>query len=315
MRLVLAGTPDFATEVFRHILHSHHEVLALIAQPDKPFGRTGELKAPSTKNLLLEYKGADSKFANCEILQPSALDEGFIAQVRALKPEAILVVAYGRILPRGFLDIAPCVNIHASLLPKWRGASPLQQMILEQGEYYGVSAMRIEEGLDSGAILGLSFVKNYGQDLPTLALELAHKGGALSLKILSDLESARPRLAPLKQIQADASYCVKVKKSDGAVDFRNALSLWRAYLAYCAWPHIYIHSAQGYTLKLFEVELVESTQTHRAGEILKVDSESVVVGCEKGSVRIGALQQEGKARLKAPIYLNGKRLHKGDILS
>lgn len=314
MRLVLAGTPDFASELFMPIIHSHHEILALIAQPDKPFGRKGELKAPSTKAMLCAQAQENPRFQACQILQPSHIDKECIERVRALKPQAILVVAYGKILPCEFLDIAPCINIHASILPQWRGASPIQQMILSQSVYFGVSAMRIEKGLDSGAILALSYVKNRAQDFPTLSHELAQKGAHLALKVLQDLEYTTPCITPLKQIHADASYCAKIKKSDGLVHFDCAKTLYSTYLAYCTWPHIFIQSTQGYILKLFEVEIVETLKQHSAGEILCIESQSIIVGCRRGSIRIKTLQQEGKSRLQASVYVRGKRLKQGDIL-
>ncbi|RDU60154.1 methionyl-tRNA formyltransferase [Helicobacter marmotae] len=301
MRLICAGTPAFATHIFSH-LSKEHEILALICQPDKPFGRKGELKPPHTKESLGHI--------GIPILQPSHIDEPFIAHIRALKPDMIIVVAYGQILPTAFLKIAPCINIHASILPKWRGASPLQQMIMSKEPYFGISAMLMNERLDSGEILGLSYIENTQQDINKLSLELASLGAKLALYVIAHFQS----IEPIKQIDADASYCTKIKKSDGYIEFDCASKIYSAYLAYCTWPHIFIKSTHGYTLKLFDVSLIESSSSHKAGEILQIESPYIIVGCTQGSLRIGALQQEGKNKLEAATYLRGKHLKMGDIL-
>lgn len=303
MKLILAGTPAFASAIFAPLIENKtFEILALICQPDKPFGRKGELKSPHTKETFLSQ--------DIQILQPDKITESVIATLQALKPDAILVVAYGKILPKAFLDIAPCINIHASILPLWRGASPLQQMILSQNAYFGITAMKMNEKLDEGDILGISYVPNTRQNITELSLQLASIGAKLAQYVLTHLQ----KIEPLRQINADASYCTKIKKSDGCVSLESANDVYRHYLAYCEWPHIFIKSTKGYTLKLFDVALIESCNTHKVGEILNIESQSIVIGCKCGSVRIGSLQQEGKAKLNAAIYLRGKRLNVGDIL-
>lgn len=184
-------------------------------------------------------------------------------------------------------------------------------MILAQPEYFGVSAMRIDEGLDSGDILGFSYVPNTQQNLLTLSSELAQAGAKLALKILKSFD----HIAPLPQIHAQASYCKKIKKSDGEVSFtQNAKEIYLASLAYLPWPGVFTQSPNGYMLKLFDISLIESTQSHTAGEILKLESGGIIIACQKGSLRIGFIQQEGKNKLEALTYARGKRLTQGDIL-
>ena len=306
MRVILAGTPSFASAIFAPLLEdSSFEILALICQPDKPFGRKGELKAPHTKEMIIQ-----KNLQHIQILQPSSINSAFIESIRDLKPDMILVVAYGKILPQAFLDIAPCVNIHASLLPQWRGASPIQQMLLTQPKFFGITAMKMNLQLDSGEILGFSYLANTGQNFTLLCEQLSHLGAKLAIHTLKHFDEIKP----LKQYDLDSSYCGKIVKSFGKVELENAKSVYYAYLAYCEWPHIFIQSESGYTLKLFDLHLIESTQTHKRGEILSIDSQSIVVGCLMGSLRIGFLQQEGKAKIQAPLYINGKRLKIGDIL-
>lgn len=307
MRLILAGTPQFATEVFAPIIESkQYEIIGLICQPDKPFGRKAQLKAPHTKQYI-----QDQNLDQIQIFQPETIDELFIESIAQLKPDVILVVAYGKILPKSFLQLAPCINIHASILPALRGASPLQHMILSQPRSFGVSAIHIDERLDSGDMLGFSYIPNTQQDLPTLSSQLARAGGKLALRILANLN----RIAPLPQIHSDATYCTKIKKSDGEVHFsQNAQDIYHASLAYVPWPGIFTQSPKGYMLKLFELTLIESSQSHQAGEILDIGERGVVVGCQRGSLKIGYIQQEGKSKLEATTYIRGKRLKQGDKL-
>lgn len=300
MKLVCAGTPEFATDIFASLAEKH-EILALICQPDKPFGRSANMKAPHTKEFF-EPLGI-------EILQPTNIDESFVSHIKTLNPDVIVVVAYGKILPSIFLNIAPCINIHASILPSWRGASPLQQMILAKEHYFGVSAMKMNETLDSGEILGISYILNTQQNIIALSKELAIRGAKLAHYVLTHIESIKP----LKQIDADASYCKKIKKQDGCVSLDSAEDVFRAYLAYCIWPHIFIKSTN-YRIKISDLEIVEANNTHKAGEILRIESQSIIVGCAKGSLKIGTLQQDGKNALQAALYIRGKRLKVGDIL-
>lgn len=303
MKILFAGTPAFATTIFERIYHENiFTIVGLLCQPDKPFGRKGELKPPHTKEY---FKTLDVK-----ILQPEKIDENVVKTIESLAPDVILVVAYGKILPTRFLNIARCINIHASLLPQWRGASPLQQMLINQPAYFGITAMNISPKLDSGEILGYSYVPNTHQNFPTLSLELAQSGGKLALKVLKNLSS----LQAIKQINADSTYCQKIKKNDGCVTFDNAREIYHKYLAYCVWPHIFIYSSLGYTLKLSRISLCDVSSSNTQGEILAIESDSIIIGCSKGSLRIQNLQQEGKKTLGAVEYLCGKRLKVGEIL-
>lgn len=304
-RLVLAGSSSFATAVFEP-LFVHFNILALITQRDKPFGRSAKLKPPHTK----EHLSQKLESVSAKIFQPERIDEALISDIRALKPEIILVVAYGKILPRAFLDIALCINIHGSILPQLRGASPLQQMILAQPKYFGITAIKMSEALDSGDMLGFAYIENNGQDINALSVALASCASRLVCDIIVHLDM----IAPLKQIESNATYCGKITKANGLVSLESAKSVYYAYLAYCAWPHIFIKSEKGYSLKLFGIELVESSKAHTMGQILAIESSAIILGCKEGSIRVAQVQQEGKGKLDASIYLQGKRLKVGDIL-
>ncbi len=303
MRIVFMGTPGFAEVILRALVGDKDiEVVGLFTQMDKPFGRKKELKAPETKTYILE------NHLNIPIFQPQSLKEPEIQILKDLKPDFIVVVAYGKILPKEVLEIAPCINAHASLLPKYRGASPIHEMILNDDKIYGISTMLMGLGLDSGDILeSASFLREDYLNLDALSLKLAHMGAALLLSTLKNFSSITRK----PQDHMQASFCKKITKADGLVGFKDAKSLFLKSLAFKSWPEIFLESS----LKLLEVELVENEKSHKEGEILEIDEKGVLVGCLKGSVRIARLQAVGKKPLKAKDYLNGKRLKVGGILA
>ncbi len=303
MRIVFMGTPGFAEVILRALVKDEEiKVVGLFTQMDKPFGRKKELKAPETKTYILE------NHLNIPIFQPQSLKEPEVQILKVLKPDFIVVVAYGKILPKEVLSIAPCINVHASLLPKYRGASPIHEMILNDDKIYGISTMLMDVGLDSGDILeSASFLREDYLDLETLSLKLAYMGAALLLSTLKNFSSITRK----PQDHAQASFCKKITKADGLVGFKDAKSLFLKSLAFKSWPEIFLENS----LKLLEVELVENEKSHKEGEILEIDEKGVLVGCLKGSVRIARLQAVGKKPLKAKDYLNGKRLKAGGILT
>ncbi|PAF44223.1 methionyl-tRNA formyltransferase [Helicobacter sp. 11S02596-1] len=303
MRILFMGTPYFAQVILEKILEdSHFEVVGLFAQPDRPFGRKQELKSPATKEYVIQ------KNIPIPIFQPQNLDEESFGVIAKLKPDAIVVVAYGKILPKQILASAKCLNIHASVLPNYRGASPIHEMILNDDKIYGVSVIAMEAGLDSGDILGVSaFEREKPLGLEALLPILAEMGGALAIKVLKNLKI----IQPLKQRHADATYCKKIIKNQGLVDFENAKEIYLKFLAYSTWPQIFLPSG----LKLFGIELVCQTEEYQKGEILSVQKDSIVVGCLRGTLRIGALQSPGKQKMDAKTYIQGKRLKIGDVLA
>ncbi len=305
MRIVFMGTPGFAEVILRALVenkNNHIEVVGLFTQRDKPFGRKKELKAPETKTYILE------NHLNIPIFQPQSLKEPEVQILKDLKPDFIVVVAYGKILPKEVLAIAPCINVHASLLPKYRGASPIHEMILNDDRIYGISTMLMDVELDSGDILeSASFLREDYLNLDALSLKLAHMGAALLLSTLKNFSSITRK----SQDHMQASFCKKITKADGLVGFKDAKSLFLKSLAFKSWPEIFLENS----LKLLDVELVENEKSHKEGEILAIDEKGVLVGCLKGSVRIARLQAVGKKPLKAKDYLNGKRLKIGGILA
>lgn len=300
LKIAFFGTPLFAKNILESLVENPaFKIIALVTQEDKPFGRKKELKAPETKAFLHAHN------PQIPIFQPQKVSD-ILGDLRTLQPDILLVVAYGRILPKAIIDEFYCINIHGSILPKYRGASPINAMILNDEKFLGVTAIKMSEGLDSGDMLGFSFVKNGGENMSESIALLSQMGANLSVKILTRLNV----IAPLAQIGADSSHCHKLTKIDGIVGFTNAKEIFLKSLAYELYPQIALKSG----LKLFGVKINETDSHHSAGEILEIRKNAVVVGCERGSIIVESLQAVGKNKVSAVDYLNGARLKVGDIL-
>lgn len=305
LKIAFFGTPLFAKNILETLLresqaHESFEIIALITQEDKPFGRKRELKAPETKAFVLE------KNLQIPIFQPQKVSE-ILSDLRVLKPDIALVVAYGKILPKIMTDEFFCINIHGSILPKYRGASPINAMILNADEFLGVSVIKMNERLDSGDIFGFSVIKNTDFGAQNASVILSAMGANLALKVINRLN----QIAPLKQNDCDSSHCQKLTKRDGIVSFTSAKEIFLKSLAYEIYPQIALENG----LKLFGVKINELELSHNAGEILEVYESSIVVGCENGSIIVKSLQSAGKNKMSALAYLNGARLKVGDILA
>lgn len=303
MKIVYMGTPDYATIIFEKLLENNYDIVALFTQPDKPVGRKQVLTPPHIKQFALEHG------LSLPIYQPKTLkDINVVQTIKDLKPDIIIVAAYGQILPKSVLDIAPCINLHASLLPLYRGASPIQQSLINNDEYTGVTAMLMDEGLDSGDILGLKYIK-IGNDTVVAELfdRLSKVAAELTIDVLENFENIKPKIQNL----AGVSHCGKVNKKDGLVDFSSAYDFYNKYRAYKTWPDIYLESG----MKIKECELLEIESTNKAGEILKIEKDYIIVGFNKGSIKIVSLQPQSKKQMNASDYIRGARLELGNILS
>ena len=302
-KIVFMGTPDYATKIFEEILNSSYELVGLFTQPDKPVGRKQVITAPHIKQFCLDNN------LTLPIFQPEKLrgNEEAKKQIEDLKPDFIIVAAYGQILPKEILDIAPCINLHASLLPKYRGASPIQESLLNDEEYTGVTSMLMEEGLDSGDILGLQYLKI----TPTMEVaeafdKLSIIAANLTITTLNKFDNIKAK----KQNDSEVSFCKKIKKEYGEVDFSNAKKLYLKYKAYSYWPGVFLNSG----LKLKNITFSETLSTNIEGEILSFDENSVSIGCTKGSLKIATIQAPSKKAVSAIDYIRGQRLIIGNIL-
>ena len=302
-RILFMGTPDYATEIFKELLNSKYEIIGLFTQPDKPVGRKQVLTPPHIKQFCIEQN------LNIPIFQPLKLrgNEEAKNQIEDLKPDFILVAAYGQILPKDILDIAPCINLHASLLPKYRGASPIQESLLNNDIYTGVTSMLMEEGLDSGDILGLQYLKITATMEVSAAFDkLSQIAAKLTIATLDNFENIRP----IKQNESEVSFCKKIKKEDGLVDFFDAKKLYLKYKAYSYWPGIFLESE----LKLKDIELNDEISINNQGQILEIKNDFIVIGCKKGSLRIKTLQAPSKKAINSIDFIRGQRLEINSIL-
>lgn len=303
IRVLFMGTPEYARVILEALCSCNDiDVVGVVSQPDKPVGRKQELCAPPVKELALK------RLAHVPLFQPENLKEerwtrGFLE----LEPDFILVAAYGKILPRAILDIAPCINLHASILPLYRGASPIQESLRRGDGFSGVSAMLMEEGLDCGSVLGFSFVKVPKiWDSSRLFDELAKRAATMGVKTLRHF----PNLRAIPQIEADSSYCKKIQKHEGEVRFLCAGRLYDFYRAFKVWPGVYLASG----LKLREIALISEEGEYQEGEILALENDGVVVGCKQGVLKIFSVQAPSKREIDALSYINGRRLARGDTL-
>ena len=300
-KIVYMGTPHYAKEILQTLIDADDMDIALVlTQPDRPVGRKKVLTPPPVKVVAQEY--------GIEVLQPSRLtEEGIEEEIKAAKPDFIVVAAFGQILPKSILDIAPCINLHASLLPQYRGASPVQQSLLNGDKITGVTSMLMEEGLDTGPMLE-KIIFEIPEDMRLFALmeQLTKDACTLTLSTLRNFDT----ITPEPQDESKATLCKKIKKSDGEVDFSDATEVYNKYRAFEGWPGIF--AANG--TKFDDVSLIEREKEHVPFEILDFDDEAVIVGCGKGSLKIGKLQPVSKKPMSAKAYSVGRGLRIGDTI-
>jgi len=295
MKILFMGTPDYA-EIILKALISRYEIVGVYTQPDKPVGRKKILTPPSVKLLAQQY--------NIPIFQPNNL-KNETKNIKSLNPDFIIVAAFGQILPKEILDIAPCINLHASLLPKYRGASPIQSSILNNDNFSGITAMKMDIGLDTGDILGYEYCKVDNKTAPELFDDLAKIASNLTPYIIENYQ----RIKTLKQNNILTSYSPKIIKNDGLISFENAEEIYRKYLAFYYWPGIFTDK-----FKLKNIELFDITSINKAGEILEIGKDYIIVGCKKGSLKIYTIQPISKKEMNIISYLNGRGLKIGDYL-
>ena len=293
------GTPHYAREILESLIKTDDmDVVLVLTQPDRPVGRKKVLTPPSVKVLAVEH--------DIGVLQPNRLsDEGIFEAIRDAKPDFIVVAAFGQILPKNILDIAPCINLHASILPQYRGASPVQQSLLNGDEKSGVTSMLMEEGLDTGDILEIvEFIIPKDMRLHALMQQLTEDACGLTLSTLRNFKN----ITPQKQNEAEATLCKKIKKSDGEIGFEDAENIYNKYRAFEGWPGIFDTNGT----KFDGLSLVDDLTRHTPYEILSFDNEAVVVGCSKGALKIGTLQPASKKAMSAKAYCVGRGLKVGN---
>jgi len=302
-KIIFMGTPDYATIILDKIVKDpQYEVIALFTQEDKKVGRKQLLTPPHIKQYALDNN------LDFPIYQPSKLrEEQNVEIIKGLNPDFIIVAAYGQILPESILNIAPCINLHASLLPLYRGASPIQEALLNDDSFTGVASMLMDVGLDTGDILGLKYLKlDKDMCVEEAFAKLSQIAADLTIETLENFE----QIIPKKQNDTNATHCGKISKDDGLVDFTSAYKLYNKYRAYHYWPGIFLENG----LKIKTAKLRDKCSHNRVGEILEIKNDSILLGCEKGTLEIFEVQAPSKKQVNIIDYLNGNRLNKGDLL-
>lgn len=302
MKVIFMGTPDYAGHILEKIIvHKGMDVVAVYTQPDKPVGRKKVLTPPVVKTIAVQNF--------IPVYQPQKLrDQETVNELLQIECDYIVVAAYGQILPKEVLSHAPCINLHASILPMYRGASPIQQTLLNGDAKTGVTAMLMNEGLDTGDIIKINEIDVADDETAdSLFDRLTEVAAELTVDVLENFGKYTPK----KQNDSLASYCTKITKAHGEVEFDDALELFNKYRAYTPWPGVYLHSG----LKLKKIALNDKESSNESGKILHVEKDYIVVGCKQGSIKIYSLQPESKKEMDALSYINGKRLNIADTLA
>lgn len=308
MNIIFMGTPDFSVPALKALVDKGHRVTAVVTQPDKPKGRGKAVQMTPVKEAALEM--------GISVYQPVRVrEEGFLQQLEALKPEAIVVAAFGQILPQRLLDIPTygCINIHASLLPKYRGAAPIQWAIIDGEKETGITTMQMNAGLDTGDILEKSIVPiDQGETGGSLHDKLSSAGGKLILSTLEKLEKGQ--LIPIPQTEEGTCYAKMLDKSLGKIDWsQEAVRLERLIRGLNPWPSAYT-GLDGKTLKLWQAEVIEEDGQGEPGQVIKAEKNKLWVRTGKGVLSILSLQLEGKKRMDTGAFLRGYPIGEGTIL-
>lgn len=305
MRIVFMGTPDFAVPSLQALIDAGHDVCAVYTQPDKPQGRKQILTAPPVKTLALEH--------DIPVFQPNTLkNEDEQARLRALAPEVIIVVAYGKLLPKEVLDIPPhgCINVHGSLLPRWRGAAPIQWAVIAGDEMAGVTTMQMAEGLDTGDML-LTYETKVGEKETAGELfdRLAQSGAELLTQTLVKLDEITPR----PQDDAQSCYAHMLDKQMAVIDWgKSAHEIDCLIRGLNPWP-IALTTLSGERLKVFAAE--KAAGNGEPGTVLEADpKKGLTVACGEGALKLTEIQLVGGKRMKATDFLRGHAIEVGTKL-
>jgi len=313
MRIVFMGTPEFAVPSLERLVLDGHEIAAVFTQPDKPAGRGKEIHEPPVKAFALGR--------GITVHQPAKIksNEDVRQVFERISPDACVVAAYGKILPEWMLAIPRfgCINVHASLLPKHRGAAPINWAIAKGESETGITIMQMDAGMDTGPILAQRATP-IGEDetAPELSARLARLGAELLSETLSRIE--RDEIKPALQDDSEATYAPMLKREDGLIDWRmTAGEIANRVRAFQPWPGTYTDFRGGRLIfwRAHEVSEPVPPDAVEAGKILRIDESGMTISCARPTVlRIEELQVEGKRRMSARGFANGARLRPGDSL-
>ncbi|MFC2040804.1 methionyl-tRNA formyltransferase [Chloroflexota bacterium] len=310
VRVIFMGTPEFAVSPLEHLILNHYQVVAVYTQPDKTTGRGRSLVSLPVKRAAVNWK--------LPIVQPVSFREaGAVAQLADFRPDVVVVAAFGQILPQSVLDIPKygCINVHPSLLPKFRGASPVAAAILAGSEFSGVSIMLMDKGLDTGPVLARAQVSISAQDTTaSLTAKLSLIAAQLLLEVLPCW--GRGEITPKPQDEAEATYTSMLSRQDSEIDWHlSAVEIWRRVRAFQPWPGCYT-GWQGRQLKIIEAVPLSGEEKPDVGQVVALNQGGAVVGVNTGDGILGLLrvQLEGKQAMSAAEFLRGQRQFIGAVL-
>lgn len=311
MRILFMGTPDIAATCLKRLLDDGKEVVAAVSQPDKPKGRGYTLTPPPVKVTAEEY--------GIPVYQPETLKgDAFAELLSEIKPELIAVVAYGKILPKNVIEYPThgCINVHASLLPKYRGAAPMQRAIMNGESETGVTIMYMDEGLDTGDMLfSEAFPIEKNDNFETVHDKTAELGARMLSFAIDKIE--RGEVTRTRQDGSQASYAQKIEKEECLIDFnRSARELDCFIRGLSPIPLAYALTKDKKKLKIVSAEL--SDKSGNVGEVLECDDKGegkIIVGCREGSIAFTSVLPEGKGRMRAADFIRGRKIAKGDVFN
>lgn len=300
------GTPEFAVPSFKALIESEEEVVALVSQPDRPRGRGRKLTTTPTKLAAEDH--------HIPVLQPDKIrNDIFLKEISDLEPDLMVVAAYGKILPQTLLELPPhgCINVHASLLPWYRGAAPINWAIVRGEKVTGVTIMQMDEGMDRGDVLLKKETPISEDDTgETLAKRLSVMGAELLIETIKRLKEGS--LVARKQDESNASYAPMLKKEDGLIDWnRPSFEIRNLIRGMLPWPGAFTHLGD----KMLKIYSAKSAQSRgKPGEVLSSEKGALEVACGQGSLVISELQTEGGKRLDTKSFLSGRKIEPGTVL-
>lgn len=316
MRILFMGTPDFAVPTLQK-LNEAHTVVGVVTQPDKPKGRHMVLTPPAVKVIANQL--------SIPVYQPTTLKDGsFETVLNELTPDAIIVVAYGKILPKYVLDFPRlgCINLHGSILPEYRGAAPMQRAIMQGKDVVGATTMYMAEGLDTGDMLEVCTMPlTDDDDFETVHDTLSQLGADLVISTLSKLE--RGEITPIPQDDTKATYAAKIENTDCIVSFDNdSRAIFNQIRGLSPFPLAFCRH-NGKMLKIIKARPIDDITLAEQGfdlctsigSVLSLNNGNILVRCRTGALAISAILPEGKSRMKALDFINGRKISVGDILS
>jgi len=309
MKVIFMGTPDFSVGILKALVQAGHEVVLAVTQPDKPKGRGGKMQYPPVKEKALEYQ--------IPVFQPKRVrNPECIEELRKYPADIMVVVAFGQILPKEILEMTPygCVNVHASLLPKYRGAAPIQWAVINGEKVSGVTTMQMDEGIDTGdMLLKTEVVLDEKETGGSLHDKLSAAGAELCVRTLKALEEGT--VTPEVQKESTTEYARMLEKSIGRIDWnQSADAIERLIRGLDPWPSAFT-DWEGKVMKIWEAQVVKGPETAEIpGTVTAVEKDGFLVQTGQGALKVLALQIPGKKRMDAGAFLRGYPMKAGTVL-